>query len=816
MLQTPSGDSRSVALAALAGAPDPTYLDLLWEIHQRHIDALEGKTGDGRHEDYRASFSALRACVALNPGWLRNRIFSADPAREHVSALGYLLNNLEHAEAAEIWKDTADTLMAKMPASKPRSLLYCIARFADRERLDFVIQHLSRTEDFANGAALHTLSALDPRAAIERLVEVGEDERYLTRNQWLPGLLRAEPELTRQRLLAFAGSEARGRRNLETLFGERPDELNEDMLRFVLRTLETDLRQHLEGTPDGDPHWLFHPLRFLVAITRPDLLAIVEAEAGGELERMITIVACSRLQTNSNWRDHIREDARQLLIRIGGDGITTLIERELESEHYWVRHGGLNWAFVRQAPGIVERLAAIARRPLPRQANGKPESEPYSEFHQAMCALAALGADSVLVEVLANNEVAELPRDLSELRAHGGPIAKTLTQKAAETLANDRADERELRVALGIAWMSGDDGLVSLVRAVLRRVDPTSKVAAYACIALWELDDESEEYVQLAYRLSRTKENAHWGLQGLAGLSDSGAALLLQWLRDPGAASRTDHESFVIQALHAHPTMRSHSVAAAVASCRRGRHFGDAPYDIAAEADDPAMREQIVDKAFVSRSFMVTEPLRAIEGLAKFDTVRAVDAIELALHSHPKIERQLCRLLVRLAPEAAASKLMRLASESDRDSLLGAIGRAIRRLDPEIVSPLIVDGMKGSAAEQKAAAVLAGWLPLTELAEALGDLVDRSSDSEVRHAALLALERHRREAGLRALLEAFRTAPYERQWSLLTAILDAGDPYLLTDRDDPLWLGNVFTGEMPAVFRWHAKSALRQQKQRER
>lgn len=815
LLQAPSRDKQRVALAALEAAPDAAHLDLLWEIHQRDIDSQEDKTGDTRLEDYRASFSALRACVAQRPEWLRHRILLVDPNRGYVSALGYLLNNLEHVEAAAIWKDTAETLMAKMPASKPRSLLYCIARFADRERMDFVIHHLSRTEDFANGAALDALSTLDPRAAIQRLEDVGEDERYLARNQWLPGLLRAEPELTRQRLLALAKSETRGRRSLEILFGERPDELDEAMLRFVLRALKKDLQEHFEKTPNGDPHWLFHPLRFLVAIKRPSLLAIIAAEAGGELEQMITDVACSRLRLNSNWRDHIREDARQLLIRIGGNGIATLIERELESEHYWVRHGGLNWAFVRETHGIVERLEAIARRPLPRAPNGRTDSEPAFEFHQAMSALAALGADSTLINVLDQNDMGELPVDLPELRAHSGPMAKTLTQKAGGALTNEDAGETELKAALGAAWMSGDDELVPLVRAVLRRVDPTSKVAAYACIALWKLDDLSDEYAELAYRLSRTSENAHWGLNGLASLGDRGANLLLQWLRDPGAASRTEHEGFVIRVLYAHPGMRSHSVAAAVASCRGSHHFLDAPYDIAAEADDLAMREQIVDKAFASRSFVISDPLRAIEGLAKFDPARAVDAVELALLSYPKIERQLCSLHVRLAPEEAASRLVRVAAETKRDSLLGAIGRALRRLDPEVVSPLIVDSMKGSVAQRKTAAVLAGWLPLAALTEALGGLADHDSDREVRHAALLALERHREEASLRSLLEAFRTASYERRWSLLTAILDNGDPYLLTDRDDPLWLGNVFSVETPMVFPWHAKSALQRRKQKE-
>lgn len=373
--------------------------------------------------------------------------------------------------------------MAKVSPNKPRSLLYCTARFGDRERMEFVERHLSQTQDSASGAALYALSVLDPRAAIDRLTEVTEWERYLTRKPlaaW-PAACRAGTDTG-----ARAGAcptESKGRLVIETLFGERPDEINSAMLRFLLRALEEDLRESLDAAIAGDPIWLDHPLRLLGSITRPDLLAILEAEAGGELERMITAVACSRLRVNSNWRDHVREGARQLLILIGGGGNTTLLRQELESEHYWVRHTGLNWAFVRRDDGIIERLAAIARRPIPRDANGKPESEPYLEFYQAMCRLAALGADSILIDILLETGVAEVPVDLASLRAHQVPLPSVLTEKAAATLANEAAAENELRIALVIAWLSGKADLIPAVREVMRKADPASSVAGYACIA---------------------------------------------------------------------------------------------------------------------------------------------------------------------------------------------------------------------------------------------------------------------------------------------------------------------------------------------
>jgi hypothetical protein len=256
-------------------------------------------------------------------------------------------------------------------------------------------------------------------------------------------------------------------------------------------------------------------------------------------------------------------------------------------------------------------------------------------------------------------------------------------------------------------------------------------------------------------------------------------------------------------------------VDAAVERCLRGPFLLEYPYDIAAEADEPALREQIIDKAFAARSFVATAPLRAIEGLAKFDAMRAVEAIEIALQSHQRIERQLCRLLVRVAPETAAARLIGAAVTIERQSLRRAAGHALRRLDPDVVSRLVVERMQGSAPERKVAAELAGWLPMPNITKALGYLADHDSSIDIRHAALAALDLHQREANIRSLLAGFPSASPERRWSLLVAIMEVADPYLLTDREDPLWLGRILSDNVPAAFEHYANSVLRQRKQNE-
>ena len=244
----------------------------------------------------------MQSGINLYPEWLRNRILVADKNRENISELGYLLSGLEHPDATAIWQDTSDELMRKISSNKPRSLINCIVRFGDQEKIDFVIEHLSYSKDFASWAAIRALTILDPQEAIDRLIEGEERDWSLIRNDWLPHLLRVRPEQTRRRILDLAQSDPEGYQLITNIFWERPNELNEAMLRFVLRTLEIDLRDLRKAFAEESsiPH---HPLDFLGRISCPKLLKILQTEAGGELEQLIVEVAFSRLHTNVGTAD---------------------------------------------------------------------------------------------------------------------------------------------------------------------------------------------------------------------------------------------------------------------------------------------------------------------------------------------------------------------------------------------------------------------------------------------------------------------------------------------------------------------------------
>ena len=118
------------------------------------------------------------------------------------------------------------------------------------------------------------------------------------------------------------------------------------------------------------------------------------------------------------------------------------------------------------------------------------------------------------------------------------------------------------------------------------------------------------------------------------------------------------------------------------------------------------------------------------------------------------------------------------------------------------------------SSNRESVAELAGWLSITEVSEALGDLAEHDRSINVRHVALAALEYQRREKMVCALLEGFPIAMPEHQWALLVAILEVADPYLLTDREDPLWIGQIFKEDVPYAFIHHAKKMIKEQKRK--
>ena len=813
LLRSSVRDKQNVALVALAAAPMPNLLDLVWGLHRHRTASLNDNAYPNRYGDYETSFSAMRAAVVLDPAWLSQRIRASATDPQFPSELAYLLCAMDYANAPAIWRDVGDVLMETVPREKPRCLIQCIARFRDRDQLDFVIGNLSRPQDFAAGSSLTALAILDPDAALDHLADVADVDRYVSRNQWLPVLLRADAKLTRRRILDLA--EAFGDSNsIVDLFWERPHEIDEPLLLAILRDLKGRLRTRLDERPAGEVAWAGRILDFLSRVSNPQLLPLFEHEAGGELERLIVKLACGRLDSNSRTRDTMRDSAHVVLKFIGGEGAVTLLSRELDSEYYWIRHSGLNWAALHPGDrGIRDRLFGLATRP----GNVADESsEDRLERMQAVRLLTVQGADAAMVEAIEFIGPNGIPLDLPQLRPGSTRIPRQLTAHARQILGAADSRNDELLVALIVANLSNDREFVSTVLSVLRNADADSLAARFACIALDSLGDNSDSFAGLADRLLRSSSNSSVALRSLVRIGEQGRHFIADWLTDPGSSppdGATENEA--ISALYSDPRTKLRAVHVAADRCARTQPFYDAPFDIAAEFPDSKIRENVRRAAFEVESISPNRRLLAIEGLAKFDMGGAIAACNPFLQSFPRSTSRLCRLLVRIAPSEAVHLLMQMAAATEQERVRNAIGRELRKLEPERVSTELVGCFAGLAPERLKAAQLAAWIPHPTVHAALVNSASTDGVPEVRKAASDALEAHDREARVVDLLDAFPSAARGRQWSLLLAMLHAGDAHLLSDPDDALCLGHVLSSDSHAPFRYHANQVLRRRRDKE-
>ena len=116
---------------------------------------------------------------------------------------------------------------------------------------------------------------------------------------------------------------------------------------------------------------------------------------------------------------------------------------------------------------------------------------------------------------------------------------------------------------------------------------------------------------------------------------------------------------------------------------------------------------------------------------------------------------------------------------------------------------------KPESVVRKAAVEIIGWQLPGFLSKELENLALADFD-EVSQSALEALHRQTEQQWTEGLMREFKSASSCRRWSLLDSIIELGDPFILQERADPLWIGQILD-KSPSQY-WNY--ALRQLKMR--
>ena len=504
------------------------------------------------------------------------------------------------------------------------------------------------------------------------------------------------------------------------------------------------------------------------------------------------------------------------MLKIGGSGLTQLINCELAHPDDRTRLEGLRWAWMRADAETKQRLQTIV-------ASDHLRGNPPFPMEQCLAirALAALGDDAaVIASMLRWGEQAF--DTAAEMRRRQPPIADAHLKPALAAL--EEQNERRRAHAILALGLSGRQVFIPRLRAILIQAPAESQLALAAMHALAELGDKDAETVRYLARQLRIPAHRPFAWHALLHMDTAEAWDALAHAPPEISTQRLDRDTQAARAqalqLWRYPPSRelgAKIIWTAMRNCPEDFLWPSAFYEAISDLDDPEIREWLWEAAFPPAGDPRyrgngRRPGAAIRGLAKFEPEAAFQAAQRALEQMQGHGEELPALLLALDARRAIPILCDHMPKEMKTLTRWAIGRALRFVHPSHpVSPHLQEMLESSEATIRAAgAEISGWLEDSGLQRQLGQLLADDVSETVHRAALEALERQRNAQEVQRLMAAFPSANDGQRWSLLEAILSLGDPHLLASSTDALWLGKILEG-VPVVFTAYAKDRLTKQ-----
>ncbi|MDD1752884.1 MAG: hypothetical protein LUQ38_07340 [Methanotrichaceae archaeon] len=778
--------SHEVAMKILSRYPSREAIDRLWKIYKNNSHELMDKENTMRYWAYELSVAALGACIKLNPEWLRKKIVESDPQFEPVWELAYQVANLGETVGAKLWREVKEIMFAKTPDNKRRGLIKCIGRYGDKEEISRLEIWLKAKDDFASLSAFAALSELDANTALAHISNISTRDIVLGRGWWLAKLLLREPEKTRMKIRELMKARLDEIWEIADIYQGNEDEMDVTTLDFLLDALDKEIKTHFTALTSGKSHRMYRKLYLLSAANRYELLTRYEGRENSELERNLVAIA-------SAWEDHPSMGhelklLRLIVLKIGGLGITELVNCELAHQNYHARMRGLEWALVRPDETTRELLRNIAKSD---HLVGNPPS-PYEQGIAMQC-LALLREDDALVESILLWGT-DIPANLFDFRVDQPPMSDVSLGKVRPIL--ERQEDQCLVNAVLAVGISGRRDFVPLIHEILASSPEGSELARMALIALEKLGDKSSELIERAGRELISKENQLAAGNALLRVGNPQALDILKNY-SVSKALLTDRYDINL-AFFLWRTLHDPRLLDGI-TWRLIKHylFISEYLEDLGELISPDVQELLWEASFPEKGsiWYVGQSVDAIRGLAKSDSESAFRAALSHLERFEKDRELLPDLLVDLDAKRAVPILCEQMLRERQTLAKWAIGRSLRRVQGEsqdAISIKISEILNSPDQTARIAAVdLIGWQGPTYFDDTLHKLAYYDISDKVREAAIVALKRQRNEREVQQLMASFKTSNDCRKWSLLQSILSIGDPILLKTKSDPIWLANI-------------------------
>lgn len=800
------------AVRLLEQCPDPAALERLWELYSAWSKAVEERESPGQgvsaaddtepsHHDVYQADKTLQKCVRTGGAWLEKTILSADPAKEPVHTLVFLLQNTE--DGAALWPRLRAVALQKVQPGEERCIANCMLSFWDTSSLEWLEDRAVNGLGLVGPAARKALTLLDPDRALLPLPAEPSWELATTRGWWLPYLRLARPAAA-DHLVTDAILGAADPWRATSILDGFEDWLTVEALDRLLDATQTRLEQELASPSPEDREPLYRPFHFLTQISRLDLLTTIQRSAGGPLEHNLVLWLQRRAPLDSGYRELAPEAGLELLRMIAGRGIAEVAATYLEQSSTWLgRKQGIDLALRRSNAGVLSLLRGITESPqIETERVSKPM--PLSQIF-ALSALAAVGdRASVVAGVLrwGLKTLRDLDQALGE-RLH-------LEELAPAYAALEEPGE-SLPGALLCLGLSRDRALAPRILDVLETVPLNSTANLAGIVALEMLGDVSSRSEELFRRAAELPDD-HGGIARRALLS-----VLHSEERAPAGVEELDRATFFdwLDWLLENPaTQRSAVERWWREEGRKADHFRGDLLEHLAVLDSREIRAYLQEIAFSRRHhFWAGTRASAIRGLARLDPALGFEAArDLYESAGGKERRDAARLLLEVDATAGADLLLS-ALETEADQvMLRAIGEAFVACG--LTETLIERGSTSPVARIREGFCFASYaLPYSPDSDEILRRLAREEVWEVREAAWQAQEALRKDAEIRRGIEVLRhEQDLARRWSLLDTFLRSGYPGVTDGFGKHSWFTEVYP-LLNASMRKHALEMLKKRRE---
>lgn len=778
---------QEMGMRLAARFPSPDYLDRCWKMHQACLVARQdAKAKSDSHLQYRRGFAALSACTMLDADWIAKRIRENLAVPEFLNELTFLLGEFQSLTGKQVWNSVKADLVKYVPPEKRHAIAKCLLSFRDHEYTHYLREWILCAEEHVAPMCLELLSYFSPTDTISLIREIPPRLIFLYTRSLRDQLMGHCPQETASEVqqIVKAGSEHSHIYLDIVCCGDHIDAATVDL--FIDRLDACLIENQARGEGESSNH-LFRPLDQLNSLHGRAVLDALKSRRGSSFETRLADFACVRTDNTTGYVDHEFDAAFEVLLRIGGDGVTRVVNALLQSTSDLAKVKGCKYSSVRPNKETRLLLDILAQSDDMRD-DTRGNSFPLAQ-QKSINALAALGEDAALVRGIIKIGK-QISPDVTEYRDHHPAMADHAISDALTILEN--ADHESYANAVLALGFSGRPEIRHRIEAILLECDTESDTSMCAMLALEDLGGISENIAERVLEQYRSGHHKYPALKLMAtGDREACNRLMASALPDEPPFDEVDERiiAWLGHDVKTRPLVARQLRAMLASKGYRGFAFMFEVPQLLDPTNDHEI-EKLWETATRPSVGFTTSGARAasIENLAAIDPEAAYEMASYSL-KHDNWDRDLLpEVMLRIDREKATLEIVDHMLNAVYPGMCRALALQLRfNADPLVVSAMIGDALDHpNHNRRRAAAFASGFLRGIVSEERLAQLTLNDAHYVVCRTAADSLRSQQRECEAECLISMLDQVEMTESWALCGDVIHLADPNILTMPGDLL------------------------------